>query len=172
LPVDSIKKGGAKQRRQYGALPYRFGEPGGVEVLLVTSRETKRWVIPKGWPMKGRKPAAVAKREAFEEAGVLGEVGKRALGSYLYAKRVKPDLTVTCKVKVFPLEVRKDLEDWPERGEREERWFSPGEAADAVAEAELGAMIRKLQERVRPGKKAARRAKAARKTDAAVLTAR
>jgi 8-oxo-dGTP pyrophosphatase MutT (NUDIX family) len=170
--VDKNKTSGVKHRRQYAALPYRFVETGGVEVLLVTSRETKRWVIPKGWPMKGRKPAAVAKREAFEEAGVLGEVGKRALGSYVYDKRLKPDTTVPCKVKVFPLEVREDLPEWPERHEREERWFSPGEAANVVNEAALGAMIRKLQERVRPAKKPARGSKANDKTASSAPSSR
>jgi 8-oxo-dGTP pyrophosphatase MutT (NUDIX family) len=165
MPVDR-KKSGAKPRRQYGALPYRRGEAGAVEILLVTSRETKRWVIPKGWPMKGRKPAAVAKREAFEEAGVLGEIGKRALGSYLYDKRLKPDVAVPCKVKVFPLEVREDLQDWPERREREERWFSPGEAAEAVAETELGRIIRALPEKLGPGRKSPRAAKRSRKSEA------
>src|SRR5919206_4769384 len=130
------RKSGAA-RLQYAALPYRKRGDGSLEVMLVTSRETRRWVIPKGWPMKGRKPAAVAKREAFEEAGVVGEVGKRALGSYVYEKRLKPDVAVPCKVKVFPLEVREDLQDWPERQERDERWFSLGEAADAVAESDL-----------------------------------
>jgi 8-oxo-dGTP pyrophosphatase MutT (NUDIX family) len=135
----------AGKRLQYGALPYRAGDDG-LKVMLVTSRETKRWVIPKGWPMKDRKPHVAAKREAFEEAGVRGQIGKRPIGTFEYPKRLKSQATVTCKVEVFPLKVREEAETWPERGEREGRWFSPDEAAGVVAEAELRAIIRKLPE--------------------------
>ena len=137
----------AGKRLQYGALPYRAGDDG-LKVMLVTSRETKRWVIPKGWPMKDRKPHAAAKREAFEEAGVRGEIGKRSIGTFKYDKRLNSEATVTCKVEVFPLKVREEAETWPERGEREGRWFSPDEAAGVVAEAELREIIRKLPELV------------------------
>jgi 8-oxo-dGTP pyrophosphatase MutT (NUDIX family) len=138
----------ATKRLQYGALPYKRVGDDGLEVMLVTSRETKRWIIPKGWPMKDRKPYAAAKREAFEEAGVRGEIGKRPIGTFEYDKRLKSKATVTCKVEVFPLQVRKQAEKWPERGEREGRWFSPAEAAGIVAEAELREIIRKLPELV------------------------
>ena len=76
-------------RRQVGALPFRRLSDGGFKILLITSRESRRWVIPKGWPMKGRKPYEAAAREAYEEAGLLGEIGKRPLGFYLYEKRLK-----------------------------------------------------------------------------------
>src|SRR5215204_7045623 len=81
----------------------------------------------KGWPMKDRKRHMAAKREAFEEAGVRGQIGKRPIGSFVYDKRLKSQATVSCKVEVFPLKVRKQAEVWPERGEREGRWFSPDE---------------------------------------------
>ena len=96
-------------RRQVGALPFRREGDGSYTVLLVTSRESRRWVIPKGWPMKGRKPYEAAAREAYEEAGVIGHVGKRPLGFYLYDKSLKNRDSVLCQVKVFPLEVRKQL---------------------------------------------------------------
>jgi 8-oxo-dGTP pyrophosphatase MutT (NUDIX family) len=129
-------------RRQVGALPFRREGDGSYTVLLVTSRESRRWVIPKGWPMKGRKPYEAAAREAYEEAGVIGHVGKRPLGFYLYDKRLKNRVSVLCQVKVFPLEVRKQLKRWPEQHERENRWFTPSEAAEAVAEAGLAGIIR------------------------------
>ncbi|MGU3537357.1 NUDIX hydrolase [Methylobacterium sp. A54F] len=129
-------------RRQVGALPFRRGADGGASVLLVTSRESRRWVIPKGWPMKGRKPFEAAAREAYEEAGLIGHIGKRPLGFYLYEKRLKNRDAVLCQVKVFPLEVRKQLKHWPEQHEREIRWFTPSEAADAVIEPGLAAIIR------------------------------
>ncbi|HEX8168382.1 MAG TPA: NUDIX hydrolase [Beijerinckiaceae bacterium] len=156
--MDKNKAGGAKKsvakrgekRLQYGALPYKRVGDDGLEVMLVTSRETKRWIIPKGWPMKDRKPYAAAKREAFEEAGVRGQIGKRPIGTFEYAKRLKSRATVACKVEVFPLKVREQAEQWPERGEREGRWFSPDEAAGVVEEAELREIIRKLPQLVEP----------------------
>ena len=129
-------------RPQVGVLPMRQTPEGGTEVLLVTSRETRRWVIPKGWPMKGRKPYEAAAREAYEEAGVVGCVGKRPLGFYLYEKRLKNREAVLCQVKVFPLDVRKQLKKFPERGQRDARWFSPSEAAEMVIEAGLAGLIR------------------------------
>lgn len=144
------KRTGERKRLQYGALPYKIAGADGVQVMLVTSRETKRWVIPKGWPMKDRKPHVAAKLEAFEEAGVKGRIGKRPIGAYFYHKRLKSDATVSCKVEVFPLKVRKEHEEWPERAEREGRWFSPDEAADVVQEEELRAIIRRLPELVAP----------------------
>ncbi|MER2267209.1 NUDIX hydrolase [Methylobacterium oxalidis] len=129
-------------QRQIGALPFRKGADGSFSVLLVTSRESRRWVIPKGWPMKGRKPFEAAAREAYEEAGVIGHIGKRPLGFFIYEKRLKNRDFVLCQVKVFPLEVRKQLKRWPEQNEREQRWFTPPDAADAVAEPGLAAIIR------------------------------
>lgn len=143
-------RSGARRRLQYGALPYKVAGADGVQVMLVTSRETRRWVIPKGWPIKDCKPHVAAKLEAFEEAGVKGRIGKRPIGAYFYHKRLKSDAMVSCKVEVFPLKVRKEHEEWPERGEREGRWFSPDEAADVVQEEELRAIIRRLPELVAP----------------------
>ena len=137
-PIDSSRE----VRPQVGVLPMRRTPEGGTEVLLVTSRETRRWVIPKGWPMKGRKPFEAAAQEAYEEAGIVGRVGKRPIGFYLYEKRLKNRDAVLCQVKVFPLEVRKQLKKFPERGQRDARWFTPSEAADMVIEAGLAGLIR------------------------------
>lgn len=127
-------------RRQYGVLPYRLDPR--LEVLLLTSRETRRWVIPKGWPMKGKKPHQSAAREALEEAGVTGKTGNKALGAYSYVKLLKNGQLAPCKVKVFPLQVRRQRETWPEQEQRDTRWFAPEEAADAVQEPELALIIR------------------------------
>ena len=139
----------AEPRRQIGALPFRRARDGTHRILLVTSRESRRWVIPKGWPMKGRKPFQAAAREAYEEAGLRGEVGKRPLGYYLYEKRLKNLDAVLCQVKVFPLRVHKQLKHFPEQHQRELRWFTPAEAAEAVSEPGLAAIIRAASRQVR-----------------------
>lgn len=124
---------------QYAALPYRLR--GGLELLLISSRETGRWVLPKGWPIKGKKAHAAAAREALEEAGVKGKIGKRAVGAYSYGKRLPNGAVLACTVKVYPLAVARQLERWPEMHQRSFRWFSPREAADQVAEPELATLI-------------------------------
>jgi len=83
-----------KPRPQIGALPFRFDDEGGLRVLLITSRESRRWVIPKGWPVRGLKPHRAAEREAYEEAGLEGRVGKSAIGTYAYEKRLSGGLAV------------------------------------------------------------------------------
>jgi 8-oxo-dGTP pyrophosphatase MutT (NUDIX family) len=134
-----------KTRMQYAALPFLCGEDGEVRVVLVTSRETKRWVIPKGWPMRKLSPNDAAAREAYEEAGLVGEVGQAAIGAYTYEKRLRRG-SITCRVTVFPLRVEQRLEAFPEQDQRQVRTFSPEEAAQAVAEPELGDLIRMLND--------------------------
>jgi 8-oxo-dGTP pyrophosphatase MutT (NUDIX family) len=124
---------------QYAALPYRLRN--GVEVLLITSRETGRWVLPKGWPMKGRKPHAAAAREALEEAGIKGKVGKSAIGSYRYGKRLAQGI-MACTVEVYPLAVEQQMSRWPEQGQRTLAWFSATDAAGLVEEADLASLLR------------------------------
>jgi 8-oxo-dGTP pyrophosphatase MutT (NUDIX family) len=130
-------------RVQYAALPYRVVE-GRPEVLLITSRETRRWIIPKGWAEKGIKARDMAAREALEEAGVQGKVQKSPYGSYHYEKRLTTHKTVECKVTVFLLKVEQELEDWPEKGERERCWLTPSRAALAISESGLVAMLLRL----------------------------
>ena len=133
-----------KTRVQYACLPYRVKAGGQVEFMLVTSRETKRWVIPKGWPMKGKKPHAGAAREALEEAGLVGQVGRAPVGSYDYQKRLKGGAAVPVRVDVFPLAVKSQRKNWPEKGQRTLRWFNAEEAAEAVDEPELRDLIREF----------------------------
>jgi 8-oxo-dGTP pyrophosphatase MutT (NUDIX family) len=124
---------------QYAALPWR--REARVEIMLVTSRETYRWVIPKGWPMRGLSGALSAAREAFEEAGIEGEIDSRAIGAYPYVKRMKDGEMRPLTVEVFPFLVRTELEEWPEKDERQRRWFTVQEAAFAVDEYELSQLI-------------------------------
>ena len=141
-------------RRQVAVLPMRGGRRKGYRILLVTSRETRRWVIPKGWPMKGLTPREAAMQEAYEEAGLVGIVGKRPLGYYLYDKRLKGGAAVPCLVQVFPMSVRKQLKRFPEQDERDGHWFSVPDAAEAVAEPGLAAIIRAVAREARARKAA------------------
>ena len=125
--------------RQYGALPYRLHD--GIEILLITSRQSRRWVIPKGWPMKGKTPPAAAAREALEEAGVVGRVGKASVGIYPYVKRLTNGAPLDCTVEVFPLQVRGQRKHWPEQTQRTAHWFAVSEAAAAVEEPALAELI-------------------------------
>lgn len=133
-----------KKRSQYAALPYRVQGEHELHVLLVTSRETGRWVIPKGWPMKNRKPHRAATLEAFEEAGVIGRAEKRPIGTYEYDKRLGDGSGILCKVAVFPLAVKALADEWPEAGERERHWFKPQQAADLVDEPALAQILREF----------------------------
>ena len=126
---------------QYAALPYRI-EAGQVWILLITSRGTRRWVIPKGWPMHGRRPQDAAATEAAEEAGIVGEVEDTPLGSYRYDKRLKGDDTSAVQVIVFPFRVQAQAEDWKEQGQRMFEWFRYQRAAALVAEPALRHIIR------------------------------
>jgi 8-oxo-dGTP pyrophosphatase MutT (NUDIX family) len=135
-----------RPRRQYAALPLTQGRNGERMVMLITSRETGRWVIPKGWPKKGLEPHALAAREAFEEAGLRGEIGHEPIGRYDYAKRLRGGRTVPCEVEVFALSVMGQDDDWPEKGQRATRWFTPAEAAMMVEESGLNALLLKLVE--------------------------
>ncbi|MEO8141367.1 MAG: DUF47 family protein [Sphingomicrobium sp.] len=113
-----------------------------MSVLLVTSRETKRWVIPKGNLAGGVAPHIGAAEEAFEEAGVVGAICPVALGSFRYRKRKGSGASLMADVEVFPLAVNRELDDWPEKAERERRWFSLAAAAAVVDEPDLADLIR------------------------------
>jgi len=126
---------------QVAALPWRKGEAG-VEVMMITSRETQRWVIPKGGRMRGLSDADAAAQEAYEEAGVQGDLNPEPIGEYHYDKRLKSGALRPCRVTVFPLEVFIQLGAFPEAGQRNLRWMSPLDAADSVHEAELAELIR------------------------------
>jgi 8-oxo-dGTP pyrophosphatase MutT (NUDIX family) len=125
-----------KASKQYAALPYTVRD-GQLLVMLVTSRETHRWVIPKGWPIKGLKPPQVAAREAYEEAGIVGEVARKPYSTFTYLKRINETLRKRCAVDVFLFAVHQELGDWPEKAEREREWMTPAQAAMSVAEAGL-----------------------------------
>jgi 8-oxo-dGTP pyrophosphatase MutT (NUDIX family) len=128
---------------QYGALPWRLhGQD--VQILLITSRRTRRWIIPKGWPMEGCKPTVCAAREAEEEAGVSGEISKTPIGLYRYMKLLRDGVELPCRVEVFALKVTHESAEWDEMDARERRWCSVSEAAGAVLEPQLKMVIRRF----------------------------
>jgi 8-oxo-dGTP pyrophosphatase MutT (NUDIX family) len=131
----------AAPRLQVAALCWRRSKKG-LRILLVTSRDTGRWVIPKGWPMKNRGDAEAAAREAWEEAGLRGQVSERSIGLYTYDKTLDGGRRVPVAVRVFPLEVREMLRRYPETGQRRVKWFGPAAAAQKVLEPDLKALIR------------------------------
>lgn len=144
-----VGRGGAAARPQVGAIVWRPGEHGAPEVLLLTSRETGRWVIPKGWPMKGKKGSAAAAQEALEEAGVLGRVGKEPVGAYTYFKRQRDRFDV-CNVSVYLIAFERQLPKWPEKGQRQSRWFPLEEAALRVQEPGLSALLDEVPVKLDP----------------------
>jgi 8-oxo-dGTP pyrophosphatase MutT (NUDIX family) len=132
---------GQPPRLQVAALCWRRSAKG-LKVLLITSRDTGRWVIPKGWPMRHRTEPEAAAREAFEEAGLRGAVSPRSLGVYTYHKALGAGRWIPCVVRVYPLEAREMLQAFPETGQRRAKWFEPEKAARRVDEHELAEMIR------------------------------
>jgi 8-oxo-dGTP pyrophosphatase MutT (NUDIX family) len=139
------KQGGksGQRRRQVAALPWRSaaGSKGEIEILLVSSRETRRWVIPKGWPMKGKADHQAAAQEAYEEAGLDGRIVDTPFGEYPYLKRLKSGAARAVTVDVYPMQVTGEHALWPEKGQRTLRWMTPIEAALAVQEPELRDLI-------------------------------
>ena len=127
-------------RTQFGALCWRRRE-GEIQVLLVTSRRRKRWIIPKGWPKDRKTPAKTAMAEAWEEAGVEGKVEQFCLGIYSYNKELIAGPVVPCVVAVFPLRVTAQHDSYPERKQRKRKWFSLKKAASKVDEPELAALL-------------------------------
>lgn len=127
-------------RLQVAALPWRKAERG-VEIMLITSRDTGRWVLPKGWPEPAEEFSLAAAREADEEAGLSGTVSQREAGRYFYAKRLSSGEEVPCEVMVFPLEVDYVAEKWKEKRKRTRKWVTPAEAARMLNEPDLCKLI-------------------------------
>jgi 8-oxo-dGTP pyrophosphatase MutT (NUDIX family) len=144
----------AEFRIQYAALCYRQRSDGeGVEVLLITSRGTGRWVIPKGWPMKKKKPHEAAEIEAWEEAGIRGRAQKRPVGRYTYLKWLDNGDVAPCVVEVHQVEVLQIATEFKERGQRTLAWVSPEEAARRVREVELKSLLVDFDPSRRRGKR-------------------
>jgi len=131
-------KGGG--RRQFAALPFKVSE-GEIHVMLVTSRETGRWILPKGWAEEDLTGPQLAAKEALEEAGIVGKIDAVSVGSYKYLKQMPRGHQVECEVTVFPLVVERLLDEWPERQQRARAWFTLSGAAMVVTDGELVTLL-------------------------------
>jgi len=140
--VRKAKKG--ERIRQVAAVPFRIGADGTLEVLLVTSRETRRFIVPKGWPMKGKSGRKAAALEAEQEAGVVGKVLKAPAGTYSYWKRLARRF-VRVDVTVYLLAVADELATWREKRSRRRAWLAPQDAAMLIDEPELATLIKELR---------------------------
>jgi 8-oxo-dGTP pyrophosphatase MutT (NUDIX family) len=127
-------------RLQAAALPWRKADDG-VEIMLITSRDTGRWVLPKGWPEGDESFYDAAAREAGEEAGLSGSISRQEIGRYFYAKALASGEEIPCEVLVYPLEVDKVADKWKEKRERKRKWVSPAVAARLLNEPDLCKLI-------------------------------
>ena len=132
-----------KLLKQYAALPV-MDSGGTLQVLLVTSRSTGRWIIPKGHPEKGMTPGDVAKLEALEEGGVGGTISDKSLGRYRSTKRLGSGKVVPCEVTVFRLQVSDHLSDWKEDQQRRRLWVPLAQASKIVEDGELTEFMQRL----------------------------
>ena len=126
---------------QVAALPWRREVDGSISVLLITSRTNGKWMLPKGWPMKGLSEADAARQEALEEAGVEGSIDSQAIGSYRYSKLFSDGSSTPGQAVIFALAVSRERKDWKEKDQRQRRWMSPSEAAEAVHESDLARFL-------------------------------
>jgi len=132
-----------KPIRQVAAVPLRIGEAGAIEILLVTSNQTGRFIVPKGWPMKGKSGRKAAQIEAMQEAGVAGKTLAEPLGTYRYWKRLS-DSFVPVEVTVYLLPIAGYLPKWRESARRQRAWLARDDAATLVDEPDLAALIRSM----------------------------
>ena len=129
---------------QIAALPVRLHAEGFVEVMLITSRETSRWILPKDWSLPELVPHEVAARTASDEAGLIGTAGVGPIGHFVYDNRLSNGIVLPCRVAVHLFRVTGQLDRWPERGQREIAWLSSREAAKRVCNLSLQRLIARV----------------------------
>jgi 8-oxo-dGTP pyrophosphatase MutT (NUDIX family) len=141
MPITLRPRIKSDMRTQFAALCYRMtnDKP---EILLVTSRGSGRWILPKGWPIPGKTPGECALIEAWEEAGVRGKAHEQCLGIFSYNKTTDPKNSLPCLGLVFPVKVKALTNDYPEADQRKRKWMRPKKAAARVDEPELAAILR------------------------------
>jgi len=147
LPISLPNGSKTDVRTQFGALCYRVRKKK-VEILLITSRTSKRWIVPKGWPMDGKTPAECAAIEAWEEAGVKGVSDGRCIGIFSYSKATNDLGELPCVAMVFAIDVQSLADNYPEAKERDRIWVSRKKAAKLVDEPELSRIVRDFDPRL------------------------
>lgn len=147
LPITVRGSHKSDVRSQFAALCYRVSK-NKPQILLVTSRRTGRWIVPKGWPMDGKTPADCAAQEAWEEAGVIGKAHDQCLGLYSYNKVLVDSDGFPCVAMVYPVRVKSLVPDFPEKTQRRRKWFTPKKAAERVVEPELARILRDFDPKI------------------------
>jgi 8-oxo-dGTP pyrophosphatase MutT (NUDIX family) len=132
---------------QIAALPVHWDKNGKLRVLMVTSRDRGRWVMPKGWQMDGAKPWQAAEIEALEEAGAVGFISNTPIGHYHYDKQMDDGTKTRGRVILYPMVVEKLKRRWKERKQRKRHWFSARKASKLVEEKELSTLLREVTEK-------------------------
>lgn len=150
LPLSLSRARKRDVRTQFAALCYRVRKDK-VQVLMITSRGTQRWIVPKGWPMDGRTPSGSAAQEAWEEAGVRGTSDGRCLGIFSFSKDAEDLGALPCLAMVYAVRVEDLVDEYPEVGQRKRKWMSRKEAARVVEEPELARILRDFDPRTSPG---------------------
>ena len=150
LPISIQASHKSDVRTQFAALCYRINNDR-PEILLITSRGSRRWIVPKGWPMDNKTPAQAALQEAWEEAGVQGKAYERCLGLFSYAKALDSKTTLPCVALVYPVKVKSLTAKFPEAGQRRVKWFSPKKAAAKVDEPELAQILKTFDPKLLKG---------------------
>ena len=141
IPLTLRTRSKTDLRTQFAALCYRITKDK-TEILLITSRRSGRWIVPKGWPIPGKTPGETALTEAWEEAGVRGKASENCIGIFSYLKMTEPKTNLPCLGLIFPVKVKSLAKDFPEVGQRRRKWFRPKKAAARVSEPELAQIIR------------------------------
>ena len=146
LPLHFGKSAKSAVRTQFAALCYRI-KGNNLQILMVTTRRTGRWIVPKGWPIDGLTPQKSAAQEAWEEAGVVGQPDARPLGLFSYTKMLDEDGAMPCVAMVYAVKVKSLAQDFPEKGQRKRKWVSRKQAAKMVGEPELARILRDFDPR-------------------------
>lgn len=146
LPLPEFSAHKSEVRTQFAALCWRIKNRK-VQILLITSRRTRRWIIPKGWPMGGITPGEAAAQEAWEEAGVKGDIDQRPLGLFSYIKEIEDKDDLPCVAMVYGVRVKSLAKDYPEADQRKRQWMSRKKAAAAVDSPELSRILRDFDPR-------------------------
>jgi 8-oxo-dGTP pyrophosphatase MutT (NUDIX family) len=130
-----------RKARQVAALPWRLADDGGLEFLLVTSRTSKHWLLPKGWPIPGKSGLESALQEAFEEAGIQAKGPDTPIGRYAFIKVLHDTTELPCTMAVYAVGNVEELAEWPEKGQRDRMWFTQAEAVSIAFDFNLSLFL-------------------------------